>query len=98
MRMNNKVIIGLCCCRVYIQSSAVRCYNCQEIGHIAKSCQNSTVCGKCSLPHDTKVCSSGVIKCHNCHKKGNPHDHYAFDFRCPLLSNKNAALKHLNIQ
>ena len=53
---NNKVILGLCCCRVYDQISVRRCYNCQEFGHHAAMCPtpDTKCCAKCSEAHNTK--------------------------------------------
>ena len=48
---NNKIMIGLNSCKVYEQNTILRCFNCQEHGHTAKSCTFDTKCGKCAQYH-----------------------------------------------
>ena len=58
----------------------VRCYRCQEYGHIANSCENEERCEKCSESH--KGGCKGKIKCYNC--KGS---HGAGVRDCPVYVN-----------
>ncbi|XP_075730736.1 uncharacterized protein LOC142774230 [Rhipicephalus microplus] len=37
---------------------ALRCYNCQRLGHMAKSCRNTRQCKICSEEHHHKECKS----------------------------------------
>ena len=94
-KCDNKVMIGLNVCKVYLQNNVLRCFNCQEHGHIAKFCKNSVNCGKCALPNATKDCTSDVQKCINCEKSGTSSDtsHYSFHYNCPTLI---SALKKLS--
>ena len=58
-----------------------RCYNCQDWGHISKTCRvKSKKCAKCAGNHDTSECNSRVedMKCANCQ---GPHPSYSRD--CP---------------
>lgn len=64
---------------------ALRCYNCQRFGHMAKSCRSTRRCKVCSEDHDHKECKSLLQpKCANC--AGN---HAASYSGCP--QNKAAA-------
>lgn len=46
---------------------ALRCYNCQRFGHMAKSCRNTRRCKICSEEHHHKECKSVLQpKCANC--------------------------------
>lgn len=64
---------------------ALRCYNCQRFGHMAKSCRSTRRCKICSEDHDHKECKSVLQpKCANC--AGN---HAASYSGCP--QNKAAA-------
>ena len=82
----NKVVIGLCSCRIYDRKQVKRCYNCQKFGHIAKDCPtpNEAHCGKCSENHRTDSCSSNEKKCINCVRNNIPEsDHSASYYKCP---------------
>jgi len=64
---------------VYIEKSRcfriIRCYNCQEFGHIAKLCKKSEKCENCgSTEHRERNCKENS-KCANCeasHKASSP--------------------------
>ena len=58
----------------------VRCYRCQEYGHVASRCENEERCEKCSESHKGRC--EGKVKCHNC--KGN---HGAGARDCPVYVN-----------
>ena len=98
----DKVIIGLTSCKIYDKKQAKRCYNCQEFGHMAKSCPTATVpsCGKCGENHRTDQCTSDERNCINCKRNGALEtNHSVFYYKCPTLvkyleaEQKN---KHLN--
>lgn len=45
----------------------MRCFNCQEFGHIAKVCKGKRRCARCSGDHEYGKCGVGVKpKCCNC--------------------------------
>lgn len=49
-----------------------QCYKCQELGHIAFSCQKAQVCAKCACEgHHHSNCQVGIPKCVLC---GGPHE------------------------
>ena len=33
-----------------------QCYNCQQMGHIARHCKSKMICGLCAEYHDTRQC------------------------------------------
>ena len=74
-----------------------RCYKCQGFGHQSTECQNSTVCGHCAGPHDTRsgVCNSlGPYCCINCKNAGlSPIDHAAYFYGCPVQLDRQERLK-----
>ena len=85
---NDKVMFGLNSCKVYDQHNVKRCFNCQNFGHYASSCPNSTqpICAKCSLSHQTNTCNSDDLKCVNCIRNNLPDlCHAASDHQCPLF-------------
>lgn len=52
--------------REYVQKP-MRCYNCQEFGHIAKMCKWKKRCARCGGEHDYGMCGEGIQpKCCNC--------------------------------
>ena len=65
------------------QKSYIQCYRCQAFGHLAKNCNKSPNCLKCSANHPTKDCiktPDTPATCYNC--KG---DHPANYTGCPSL-------------
>ena len=60
------------------RNTPVRCYNCQEFGHVAALCKNVRRCENCGIDH-TGSCSS-ESKCVNC---GNHHP--ASSPSCPVF-------------
>jgi ribosome-associated translation inhibitor RaiA len=64
----NKLNIGLKSCPVFDDFFIRRCNKCQKLNHWKDDCpaDNQVVCGKCSGEHETKNCTSEVIRCYNC--------------------------------
>ena len=61
----------------------VQCYNCQNFGHIAKTCRSPPKCSNCSGPHNTSECDNTKDrKCANCQS-----NHYANDPNCEAYLN-----------
>ena len=95
--LNNKVMLGLTCCKVYLQNNVPRCFNCQEYGHISKVCSKSTRCGKCAAEHKTNDCTSSNKVCFNCQvNKQSDINHYSFDNRCPTMLKVNKSSESSN--
>jgi hypothetical protein len=67
------------CDRFIKEARVTQCVQCQEFGHIARFCKNTTRCGRCSGDHDTREClkPATVRKCALC--KGN---HTAWSETC----------------
>ena len=62
---------------------AYQCYNCQELGHIARTCENPTKCVICAGEHKLENCpnkENGNKKCANCEG-----DHTASYSKCPFI-------------
>ena len=53
------------CDRFIKEARVTQCVKCQEFGHIARFCKNTTRCGRCSGDHETRMCSkpATVRKC-----------------------------------
>ena len=47
----------------------VRCYNCQNFGHIAKTCKSAPKCGKCAGQKCTGDCNSEKPSYANCQSR-----------------------------
>ena len=54
----DKITLGLLGIRTvhYFKKPPMRCYRCQQFGHLAGNCSNNKKCGVCSQDHDTKQC------------------------------------------
>ena len=97
----DKAIIGLISCKVYDKKQAKRCYNCQDFGHMAKSCPTAELpsCGKCGDNHRTDHCTSEERNCVNCKRHGiQETNHSVFFHNCPILvqHQEEEKKKHLN--
>ena len=66
--LNDKISINGITCVVEKQRKVrvIRCYNCQNLGHIARNCTNKHRCEFCSLTHANDTACSGVVLCANC--------------------------------
>ena len=50
---------------------AIRCFNCQQFGHIARHCSRTSLCHNCgNQKHNTTCCNSSF--CLDCNKEGHP--------------------------
>ena len=60
---------------------AIRCFNCQKLGHSAKLCNRETKCSRCGENgHSSDNCDdSKEIKCANCN-----HCHVSYSSNCPV--------------
>jgi hypothetical protein len=67
------------CDRFIREARVTQCVKCQQFGHIARFCKNTTCCGRCANDHDTRECTKPVTvrKCALC--KGN---HAAWSNAC----------------
>lgn len=63
------------------RTGPMQCYNCQELGHKAFSCNKNRVCARCAAEgHHHSECQTQVPKCVPC---GGPHE--SFSRNCPKL-------------
>lgn len=96
----DKVVIGVMNCRIYDRYHIRRCNNCQCYGHYYKECPtpNDHCCAKCSLDHQTNVCTVTTSKkCINCSKAGiEESDHASYDHNCPSLLKITEKMKNRN--
>jgi hypothetical protein len=76
-----KIVVGLT--MVFVEMVQVtRCYNCNGLGHIARSCKQKPKCHKCGKEgHKIKECRAEKSECGNCKQTG----HRAYDKKCPTL-------------
>ena len=82
--LGNKLFIGMRSCVIYDRAQVVRCYNCQEFGHIKPNCPHKAQCSKCFDSHDSRDYTESNPKYINCHKAGNELiDHAASSLNCP---------------
>ena len=69
----------------------IKCNKCQLMGHIARLCRRSEVCGKCGNNHNTNACTIEPkdYVCYHC--KGN---HATGDKNCPVMKNKEESISN----
>lgn len=65
-------------------ASSIQCFNCQEYGHMSKSCKNKTSCAECKQAHDTRdharIAPNAPKACATCGETG----HTSYDKMCPV--------------
>ncbi|CAG9822168.1 unnamed protein product [Phaedon cochleariae] len=86
-----RLYLGWVACQVRDHVRIVRCYNCQNYGHLASKCRNKTSCGICSKEHPTKECNKEDKKCINCKINKMPEEdcaHEANDINCPTYNKR----------
>lgn len=81
-------------CKAYDRFHVLRCFHCQNFGHVSGSCpdKNKTpVCSLCAGTHETRNCSNRDTPCcSNCKKSSNPFysstfNHRASSNECPMM-------------
>ena len=84
---HRRLSIGHSICKRYNYVFHHRCFNCQQVGHIADHCTNPVACSRCASGHPTHECTSSIMKCVNC-SINNRHDchHPSYSDRCPYNS------------
>ena len=83
--LGDRLFIGLRSSRIYDQVQVVRCYNCQEFGHIKPNCTKALQCSKCLENYDSRTCKITDFQCLNCHKSGLDINHSASSSSCPFF-------------
>lgn len=69
------------------KSGAQRYFKCQQFGHMAVHCPNTTVCGNCAVTgYRHQECTNTLMKCANC--QGQHRANYA---KCPAYPNPEAS-------
>lgn len=90
----DRVFVNWSSCPVRDFTLVTRCYKCQQYGHAAKSCRESTyTCGHCSdIGHSVKECPKKAEepKCATCshYKKPNNHSTGATDCPAKIMAEK----------
>lgn len=67
MKVGN-VFVGYDSCQVYDAISVLRCFKCNDFGHVSKYCSGLQICPRCTENHAVKDCKSNTLKCSNCCK------------------------------
>jgi hypothetical protein len=62
----SRLNIGWNRCRVIDHIYVLRCFKCEQYGHLARDCKNELACRICAQAHETKDCKSEEPKCVNC--------------------------------
>ena len=79
--LNTKITVGGQDCIVERQQvSVIRCYACQQFGHIAKNCQAAPKCVVCAGSHRSDFSCGDPVRCGNCEG-----DHLSSDRKCPIF-------------
>ncbi|KAK9880330.1 hypothetical protein WA026_010215 [Henosepilachna vigintioctopunctata] len=94
-----RVFINWDSCKVREVDAVDRCYQCQQLGHIARHCPvKERLCGKCGEPgHVMKDCR-GKEKCRMCAKKGVNAEHSIRSEKCPEYARMVQRVKNRNGQ
>lgn len=106
--MANKMCIGFNRCTVKRHIFIQRCFNCQQLGHMARTCQNPVACAHCGKGHNVKNCAAKYYDCVNCRQVVNDFggnyraagvhtQHPAYDPKCSTyLKKKQEAVSSLS--
>lgn len=79
--LNTKIKVSGQDCVIEKQSGTViRCYGCQQFGHIAKNCQAAPKCVVCAGSHRSDFSCKNTVKCGNCEG-----GHLSSDKKCPIF-------------
>lgn len=88
------VKFGSISCKARDIYEVIQCYRCLRFGHMANTCNEEIICGRCSGNHQTKNCGENFRKCVNCirfntNSTGNDAnslltDHCAIFQSCPI--------------
>ena len=88
-RLNSKLYIGYLRCTVYPYKPHIRCFHCQQHGHMKSKCKNNLCCAKCGGEHDTDKCTNIIVNCVNCANSADHKDacssHRADSYECPVF-------------
>ncbi|KAG8172673.1 hypothetical protein JTE90_026100 [Oedothorax gibbosus] len=57
-----KFVINFNRVRIKKYYNILRCFKCQRFGHAAHKCRHELACAACAGPHDTRQCTSTVVK------------------------------------
>ena len=101
-KYNNKVVIGLKCCKIYERLYVKRCYKCQKYGHYISQCPTTSItnCGRCAGNHQISDCTitheqSNQHSCINCKEINKPHNHLVSSSNCPVFIEEQHKIKKL---
>ena len=87
LRKVGRLYLDWMSCKVDDYLGISRCYNCQNLGHIAKHCkQERATCRHCAgNGHKANECRAKeeMPKCALCKRSNKPHDHAVNDKSCP---------------
>ena len=95
-RKNDKLLVGIRSVSVYERFHVKRCFGCQKYGHLQSHCPTPDVkvCANCAGNHETKACTSSVVKCVNCHENGTNDNHKASSPSCPVFRIERTRVKN----
>lgn len=85
VRKRDRIYVGWQSCRLKDYNPVVRCYKCQQFGHVAKYCRNKDVCPLCAEAHKEADCrnKNKAPKCANCLTAKRASNHSLTDPKCP---------------
>lgn len=66
LHTEGKIKMGWQMCKIVEYLQIMRCYNCNEYGHIALHCKGETACGYCAGHHSYNECVGDFAECVNC--------------------------------
>ena len=79
--LNTKIKVSGQDCVIEKQlGTVIRCYGCQQFGHIAKNCHAAPKCVVCAGSHRSDFSCRNTVKCGNCEG-----GHLSSDKKCPIF-------------